>query len=49
MLVILVKMFHEQPINEVHAVSSNELPSSLESECVIYFVLSLGVKFVLKQ
>ena len=44
MLVILVKTFHEQPINEVHMVSFtclySELSSSLESECVKYLVFS---------
>ena len=42
MLVILVKTFHEQPINEVHMVSFTCLyseSSSLESECVKYLVL----------
>ena len=46
MLVILVKTFHEQPINEVHMVSftclCSELSSSLESECVKYLVLVRG-------
>ena len=44
MLVILVKTFHEQPINEVHIVSFtclySKLSSSLESECVKYLDFS---------